>query len=85
MLIAFGLHNRLIIAARRSIPAPSLKRCARAVTSLWKRRLEAALCQFGPGSQTADLAVTPDLLDKMPGQAIDKVEWPGAADDVRRF
>ena len=47
--------------------------------------LEAALRQFGPWSQTEDLDVTPDWLDKTLGRVIGEVEWSKAADDVRRF
>ena len=47
--------------------------------------LEAALRQFGPWSQTENLDVTPDWLDKTLGRAIGEVEWSRAADDVRRF
>ena len=47
--------------------------------------LEAALRQFGPWSKTKDFTVTPEWLDKTLGHAIGKVEWPKAADDVRRF
>lgn len=47
--------------------------------------LQAALKQFGPWSARSDLEVNADWIERELTDAIHAVEWPRAANDVRRF